>query len=138
MSTVASNPKRSGANNPMANVISVLLITGVGISALVLAIGLALLAVTGQTGYQGIVTPALVLTRQATIAFPRTFAGVWQGSEARKPFAVIELGVLLLIATPVVRVAASVILFALQKDYLYTGITLAVLALLLISLILLG
>ena len=99
--------------------------------------GWALLAVTGQTGYHGVVTPALVLTRQATIAFPRTFGGVWRGTTVLRPFAVVELGVLLLIATPVVRVAASVILFLVERDYLYTGITLAVLTLLLISIIVL-
>jgi uncharacterized membrane protein len=138
MSAVTSNPTPSTANQPMAQVISVLLISGVSISALVLAVGLALLAATGRTGYSGIVAPALVLTRQPTIAFPRTFGGAWQGATALRPFAVIELGVLLLIATPVVRVAASVFLFFLKKDYLYTGITLVVLGLLLISLFVLG
>ena len=46
----------------------------------------------------------------------------------------IQLGLLLLIATPVARVAFSVIGFALQKDWMYVVITLIVLALLLYSL----
>jgi len=46
----------------------------------------------------------------------------------------IQLGLLLLIATPMARVAFSVIGFALEKDWLYVGITLLVLALLIYSL----
>jgi uncharacterized membrane protein len=48
--------------------------------------------------------------------------------------AFIQLGLLLLIATPVARVAFSVIGFALEKDWMYVGITLIVLALLIYSL----
>ena len=46
----------------------------------------------------------------------------------------IQLGLLLLIATPVARVAFSVIGFALEKDWMYVVITLIVLALLVFSL----
>ena len=46
----------------------------------------------------------------------------------------IQLGVLLLIATPVARVAFSVYAFARQRDRLYVVVTLVVLALLLFSL----
>jgi uncharacterized membrane protein len=47
---------------------------------------------------------------------------------------VIELGLLLLIATPVARVVFSVFAFGVQRDYTYVGITLIVLAVLLYSL----
>jgi uncharacterized membrane protein len=47
---------------------------------------------------------------------------------------IIQLGLLLLIATPVVRVAFSVIGFALEKDWMYVVITLIVLTLLVYSL----
>jgi uncharacterized membrane protein len=53
-----------------------------------------------------------------------------------QPLAVVQLGLLVLIATPVVRVAVSVIGFALERDRLYVAITLAVLAILLASLFL--
>jgi len=46
----------------------------------------------------------------------------------------IQVGVLLLIATPVARVAFSVYVFMRQRDRLYVIVTLAVLALLLFSL----
>ncbi len=45
----------------------------------------------------------------------------------------IQLGLLLLIATPVARVALSVVMFALQRDRRYVIITLVVLAVLLYS-----
>lgn len=48
---------------------------------------------------------------------------------------VIQLGLLLLIATPVARVVFSVIAFALQRDLTYVAITLIVLAVLTYSLV---
>jgi uncharacterized membrane protein len=47
--------------------------------------------------------------------------------------AVIQIGILLLIATPVARVAFAVIGFAVERDRLYTVVSLAVLAILLFS-----
>jgi uncharacterized membrane protein len=48
--------------------------------------------------------------------------------------AIIQFGLLLLIATPVARVAFSTVAFARQRDYLYVAITLVVLAILLYGL----
>jgi uncharacterized membrane protein len=45
--------------------------------------------------------------------------------------AIIELGILLLVATPVIRVLFSVLAFAIQGDRLYISITLLVLGILL-------
>ena len=50
--------------------------------------------------------------------------------------AVIVLGLILLIATPVVRVAVSTAAFAQQRDRAYVAITLVVLALLGVSFVL--
>jgi uncharacterized membrane protein len=47
---------------------------------------------------------------------------------------IIQFGLLLLIATPVMRVAFTVISFVLQRDRVYVGVTLIVLAVLLLSL----
>ncbi len=133
MSASGVDDRPTGAANPMADVISLLLLTGVSLAAFVLAVGLALVMATGQTGYHEVATPALILSREGPTAFPRTIGGVVQGALALRPFAVIELGVLLLIATPVLRVGASAILFLVERDRLYTAITLVVLALLLVS-----
>ncbi len=46
------------------------------------------------------------------------------------------LGLLLLIATPVMRVALSALLFFRRRDRVFAGITMVVLALLLLSLLL--
>lgn len=49
--------------------------------------------------------------------------------------AIIQAGIILLIATPVMRVLFSAIGFAAEKDYLYTGITILVLAIIFISML---
>ncbi|MFT3993987.1 MAG: DUF1634 domain-containing protein [Dysgonomonas sp.] len=50
--------------------------------------------------------------------------------------AIIQFGVCVLIATPVLRVAVSVFAFLLEKDYLYVVITLIVLSIILANMIL--
>jgi uncharacterized membrane protein len=69
-------------------------------------------------------------------AFPHTLAAVGNGLSHGDPLAVIVLGLLLLLATPVLRVAVSIITFAMERDWLYTGITLLVLAILVLSFLL--
>ena len=132
------NTPRRAIARPMAQVIPVVLIGGVGLSAAVLALGMLLLIATGRTGYGEAVGPALLTDRPGTVVFPSTLGAVLAGAVALRPFALIELGALLLIATPVVRVAASVILFWLEKDRLYTVVTLVVLLILLASFLGLG
>jgi uncharacterized membrane protein len=51
------------------------------------------------------------------------------------PEAIIELGLLLLILTPIARVAFSVVAFARERDSMYVVMTLVVLAVLLYSLL---
>ncbi len=65
------------------------------------------------------------------LSMSQLFAGVLKGHGA----SIIQLGLLLLIATPIARIVISVIGFLLEKDFLYTGITLLVLAIILVSLI---
>ncbi len=60
--------------------------------------------------------------------------GILADAEALRPRGLIQLGLLLLIATPVARVAFSAFAFAFQRDWLYVVLTLCVLALLLYSL----
>ncbi len=61
---------------------------------------------------------------------PHTVAAVVSGSGHGDGPALVMLGVLLLIATPVLRVAVSVIGFAIGHDRRFVVITLAVLAVL--------
>src|SRR5215472_18069481 len=52
------------------------------------------------------------LSLQRVLAFPQTFGQIVAGLLVLRPQAVITLGLLLLIATPVLRVSASVMAFA--------------------------
>lgn len=49
--------------------------------------------------------------------------------------AIIQLGVIVLIATPVLRVAFSAIAFLIEKDYMYVTITLIVLTIIILNMI---
>ena len=64
----------------------------------------------------------------------RSVAGIWQGVLHVHARSVIQFGLLLLIATPITRVAFSVIAFAVQRDRLYCALTTVVLAVLIWSL----
>jgi uncharacterized membrane protein len=64
----------------------------------------------------------------------RGMSGIIKGALAFKGRAIIQLGLLLLIATPVARVAFSVVAFAMEHDRLYVVATLIVLAVLTYSL----
>jgi len=63
----------------------------------------------------------------------RTISGVIQSVISGRGQGLIQLGLLLLIATPIARVAFSVVGFAIERDRLYVGFTLIVLAILLYS-----
>jgi uncharacterized membrane protein len=65
----------------------------------------------------------------------RSLGGIWRGAMGLNGRAVIQLGLVVLIATPVARVAFSVYAFARERDYKYMSITLIVLGLLAFSLI---
>lgn len=60
---------------------------------------------------------------------------VVEGIESNQARAIIQFGLLLLIATPIARVLFSAFAFALEKDYMYVVITLIVLVVLLYSLL---
>ncbi len=65
----------------------------------------------------------------------RTVSGIWRLTLAGHGRGLIQLGLLLLIATPIVRVAYSLVVFARQRDRLYVVVTLIVLSVLLYSLL---
>src|SRR5439155_24583699 len=69
-------------------------------------------------------------------AFPQTLREVWQGVRQGRGQSVVVVGLLLLIATPVIRVAVSVFAFVYQRDRVFVAITSLVLALLLLSFVL--
>lgn len=62
---------------------------------------------------------------------PQLFHLVWTGN----PAAIIQCGILLLIATPIARVVFACVAFLLEKDRLYLVISSVVLLILLVSLV---
>lgn len=65
----------------------------------------------------------------------RTLPGIVGFALASHSRGIIELGLLLLIATPIARVLFSVIAFSLQRDRLYVAVTLLVLGVLVYNLV---
>lgn len=68
-------------------------------------------------------------------AFIQTFNGIFTNAFALRGQAIIQMGIALLIATPVLRVIFSTIGFALEKDKLYVFISLLVLAIIFASML---
>jgi uncharacterized membrane protein len=64
----------------------------------------------------------------------RSVPGIIQAAKAGSGRGIIQLGLLILILTPITRVAFSAVAFAIEGDWLYVGITLLVLAILMFSL----
>jgi uncharacterized membrane protein len=73
------------------------------------------------------------LSAHRMFIFPHTLPQEWTGLLTLHPQAVIVLGLLLLIATPVFTVATAAVAFARERDRPFVIISLIVLALLLIS-----
>jgi uncharacterized membrane protein len=111
--------------------LSRLLRGGVLISVAIVLVGIVLTFVHHPEYFSS--RPALGELTQPGTHFPNTIGAILHDVAELKGQAVVMLGLLLLIATPVARVALSVLIFLVEKDRLYTAITVAVLIILLIS-----
>jgi uncharacterized membrane protein len=80
--------------------------------------------------------PALARLTHPGAAFPRTVAEVMQGVRGMRGQAIAAVGLMLLVATPVARVAVSILAFAYERDWAFVAITSVVFALLLLSFVL--
>jgi uncharacterized membrane protein len=105
-----------------------LLITGVAVAALVVLAGGITYLVRHGAQY-----PDYKNFRGEPDSF-RTVSGILKSATEWSGRGLIQLGLLLLIATPVARVAFSLLVFLRQRDFLYCACTLIVLAVLLFSL----
>jgi uncharacterized membrane protein len=81
------------------------------------------------------VSSAVELRRltQPGAAFPHTLRDVFAGAREWRGQAIVTIGLLMLIATPIMRVTVSIFIFLYQKDRIFTLITAIVLCLLLAS-----
>ncbi len=109
-------------------IISVILRTGVIFSALVVLLGGA--CFLSEHGHE---QPEYRVFHQTPAAY-RTISGVIHAASPADCGAVIQLGLLLLILTPVARVAFSLVGFGLERDGTYAVITSIVLLILLYGL----
>src|SRR5579863_4947058 len=125
-----NTPEKKPADSQQAltvNIIGWTLKIGVIFSAAIILFGIILLPLR-PGGF----------STQRLLTFPQNLGAVWNGLLTLQPQSVITLGLLLLIATPVVRVAVSIAVFLLEKDRKFVVITLVVLAILLFSLFVVG
>ncbi len=67
--------------------------------------------------------------------FVQHFQGLFSGILSFKGQAIIQTGIILLIATPILRVIFSAVGFVLEKDYMYVGISLLVLLIIFMSML---
>lgn len=104
-----------------------LLRIGVVVSGSVVALGAAIYLLR-----HGFEMPTYHMFNPAASGFSN-FGDLFKGLIAFESVAIIELGILLLIATPVLRVLFSVFAFAYEKDYMYVFFTVIVLLILIFS-----
>ena len=106
-----------------------LLRTGVLLSAFVVLIGAAIYLVRHGR------SPVDFRAFRGEPANLRDFRGIAKAAFALQDRGIIQFGLLLLIATPVARVAFSVLGFAEEKDWMYVIFTLIVFSILVYSLV---
>jgi len=97
-----------------------LLLIGLGISTTLMVIGIVLQIVSGDPLPQVMIPPHMIFTD--------IMAGL--------PDGFFTLGLMMLIATPILRVAGSVIIYAYERDWRYTLVTGVVLTIVILSIIL--
>ena len=114
-------------DNQLEIFIGKLLRLGVLISALVVAAGGVLYLVQHHSDVVDYRTFA------GEPADLRSVPGIWNSTLHLDSAAIVQLGILLLIATPIARVALAAVGFHLERDRLYTFVSLVVLGILLFS-----
>ena len=122
------NAKQTWDDHRIENIVGVLLQTGVSLAAAVVFTGAVIYLL--RHGRE----PATYRIFHGEPAELRNLGGILHQVAGFHGRGFIQLGLLLLIATPVARVAFSVWGFSEEKDKMYVGITLLVLAILLYSL----
>lgn len=123
--------RESGLNETIGRILQV----GIILSASLIAIGLVLMVAAPPSGapatLQGALSSRFGGSNLGTSAW---LSGVSRGGG----LSFLQLGTLVLLATPLVRVGASVLLFLRVGDTLYVGVTLLVLVMLLLAIVVIG
>lgn len=115
-------------------IIGLVLRFGVTTAFIVIGVGSVLLFVEGQSGYGPLDSAEQLYSNRFVLGS----SSLLQGVIAAKPVAIIDLGLIILFATPFVRVAISILLFFGEKRYIFVWITILVLSILLFSTFVIG
>lgn len=129
MQTIPSDASRLGDDSILDAKIGVLLQVGVLSSAVVVLAGAVMYLI--QQGGSSVDYRVF----HGAPEHLNTLGGIFHGALHAHPLAIIQLGMLMLIATPIARVIFSVIAFLAERDYLYVVISAIVLAVLAYSLL---
>jgi uncharacterized protein len=118
----------------MNKILGIVLRSGVILSGAIIAVGTALFIANHSLAD----TSAYLAYNPSVIPhgnFPVSLASIASGLVSLDPLSIIALGFLVLLATPVARVALSLFLFAAERDRKFVYLTGAVLAILLFSIL---
>lgn len=119
-------------------VLSLVLRWGVIASAIVILLGVVLMITSGESGYGAgfdIVKLLQYNSEVAEMLYPTNLQTILSGLLSLKSFAVIDLGLVMLIATPIMRVAMAAVIFGIERDKKYVVIASLVLAILLLGIL---
>ena len=120
------------------DIASVVLRGGVIISTLMIGLGLMLFLLTGHSGYATASTTfgdytTFHMLQDSGAYFPTSLEEIAQGVSTVKPFAIIMLGLLLLMATPVINIMLIGLSFFWQRNRVYGLISLFILTMLVLG-----
>ena len=118
----------------MNRILGIVLRAGVVLSSGIIAIGTALFVAKHSLDD----TSSYLAYNPISIphgSFPVSLSSIAAGLASLDSFSIIALGFLVLLATPVARVALSLFLFAAERDQKFVYLTAAVLAILLFSIL---
>ena len=124
-----TQPETRWSDHAVEQIIGRLLQIGVLLAAAVVVVGAVLLLVN----HGG--SPASYNDFRGEPSELRTVAGIVRGAAALHAAAIVQLGLVLLIATPIARVGFTLVAFILQRDRTYVWITTLVMILLLFGLV---
>ncbi len=118
--------------------ISLVLRIGVSVSVLVFIAGIVVMFVhhpsyasfSGSISYHGLTS--------GTTQFPHSFSALATSLSKGQGRGIIVLGTMLLILTPILRVAVAIVSFSIEKDPAMTLVTIFVMAVLILSFLLAG
>ncbi len=128
-------PQDLSGTSGLRPMVSAFLRYGVLLAALVILIGLVLSFI--QVGFKTFVSMPRVRVGEVSTDLT-SLRAVFRELLPPVPEAVMDAGVLLLIATPVLTVGASTIMFAVEKDWMYVAISGFVFAVLILGFVLGG